>query len=387
MIDDLVDLETANQTNRFKFVLVNTDTNLFLNVNARYDPWPSGAGAKATNYNIAIKDPQVVGPLNYISSEDWDFPTNKFPNVGWLGRVHRGTPWQTVYLKSPTADPATWIRWTGNGRYFVNYGQLQTNIAPIFTTVPDAMLTHPTNDYYILDLFTTSFSDNSARGKMSVNQTSLAAWSALLSGAAMLTNIALPNGGYQLAPFIAQPAGVYDPYNTNTWPPLVLLVNGINRTRTNLFLNSRGVFDRLGDILKVPELTVKSPFLSTNSLSAQRNVINDAVMERLPQQILGLLQDDPAPRFVIYAFGQALKPADRSLVTSGPYFGLCTNYQVVAEAATRAVLRVDGIPKFQPPAPRLVKLQPLLIDTPPIVRPAMTNLNVVIEQFNVLPPE
>jgi len=32
-------------------------------------------------------------------SDDWMFPTNKFPNIGWLGRVHRGTPWQTVYIK------------------------------------------------------------------------------------------------------------------------------------------------------------------------------------------------------------------------------------------------------------------------------------------------
>ena len=37
-------------------------------------------------------------------SDDWDFPTNKFPNIGWLGRVHRGTPWQTIDMKSPVAN-------------------------------------------------------------------------------------------------------------------------------------------------------------------------------------------------------------------------------------------------------------------------------------------
>jgi hypothetical protein len=41
--------------------------------------------------NLSFKDPLVRG------SDDWDFPTNKFPGIGWLGRVHRGTPWQTVY--------------------------------------------------------------------------------------------------------------------------------------------------------------------------------------------------------------------------------------------------------------------------------------------------
>ena len=44
--------------------------------------------------NLAIKDPLVR------QSDDWDFPTYKLPTVGWLGRVHRGTPWQSVYLKS-----------------------------------------------------------------------------------------------------------------------------------------------------------------------------------------------------------------------------------------------------------------------------------------------
>src|SRR5581483_2816135 len=111
---------------------------------------------------------------------------------------------------------------------------------------------------------------------------------------------------------------------------------------------SRHVFNRLGDILKVPELSVKSPFLTTNVLAGQATTLSDAAYERLPQQIVGLLRNDPGPRFVIYAYGQALKPADRSLVTSGPYFGLCTNYQVTAEVATRTVVRIDGVPVRQP---------------------------------------
>ena len=44
--------------------------------------------------NLAFKDPLVR------VSDNWDFPANKFPTVGWLGRVHRGTPWQTIYLKA-----------------------------------------------------------------------------------------------------------------------------------------------------------------------------------------------------------------------------------------------------------------------------------------------
>ena len=45
-------------------------------------------------FNLAFKDPLMTRPDN------WDFPADKLPTVGWLGRVHRGTPWQTVYLKA-----------------------------------------------------------------------------------------------------------------------------------------------------------------------------------------------------------------------------------------------------------------------------------------------
>ena len=52
------------------------------------------------------------------------------------------------------------------------------------------------------------------------------------------------------------------------------------------------------------------------------------------------------PRVVVYSFGQSLKPAPNSLVTTpGRYFGLCTNYQVTGESATRTLLRFDGPPR------------------------------------------
>ena len=69
-------------------------------VNRRYEPWggnPTAASTSATKYDWRVKDP--VAKLSG-NSDAWDFPTNKFPNPGWVGRVHRGTPWQTVYLKA-----------------------------------------------------------------------------------------------------------------------------------------------------------------------------------------------------------------------------------------------------------------------------------------------
>ena len=101
--------------------------------------------------------------------------------------------------------------------------------------------------------------------------------------------------------------------------------------------------------------------MDANGLTLQqRTALNDEASERIPQQILGLLKCDHTPRFVVYSFGQTLKPADHTLVTSGPFARLCTNYQIVAEAATRAVLRVDGAP---------------------------TNSHIVIESYTVLPPD
>jgi hypothetical protein len=110
-------------------------------------------------------------------------------------------------------------------------------------------------------------------------------------------------------------------------------LNDVRRTNFN------GSFRRLGDILAVPELTVKSPWLVGNT-----NFMSDAAVERIPQQVLGLLHCEDNPRFVVYSYGQALKPAPQSIVTSGRFMGLVTNYQVTAETVTRAVVRVEGLP-------------------------------------------
>jgi len=90
--------------------------------------------------------------------------------------VHRGTPWQTVYLKATNVlnevEPFgsgfiligtnTWVQWTGNSQ--LTYGQYF-----------DAANTAPVRDRLLFDLFTTAFNDNATRGTLSVNQDHLAA--------------------------------------------------------------------------------------------------------------------------------------------------------------------------------------------------------------------
>jgi hypothetical protein len=340
--------------------------------NPNYPPNPNTPDDPntANAHNPAIKDPLM------INSDDWDFPTNKLPTVGWLGRVHRGTPWQTVYLKSSDVLDETsassganigintWAQWTGDTQL-------------TFSQYFDAENSAPAQDRLLFDLFSTAFDDNATRGQLSVNvgandpnnpQAGLAAWSAVFSGVIVPTNA---TGGYT----VIQPVGT-----TGTNSPLYQIVNGINQTRTN-FQNADGLtgtFEHSGDILAVPQLTDQSPFF--NGLD-RTNGINDAMYEWIPQQTMSLLRVADSPRYVIYSYGQALKPAPNGIVTSGGFFGMITNYQVVSETATRTVVRfnsqrIDNV--FQ------TNVFGSLIWTNV---PSVTNNNAVIESFNVLPPD
>ena len=321
-------------------------------LNQRYQPWGGNPSTGVGTNLLAVKDPMVT------CSDDWNFPTNKLPTVGWLGRVHRGTPWQTVFLKASDVlayqsyfnvygnnGPSLWVDWTGNVNPF------------------DVTNTAPKQDRLLFDLFTTGFNDNATRGTLSVNQPHLAAWSALFSGIMVLSNSAVNPPISQTASsmtnytaFPIPPAGPGT--NSGTWQ----LWNGISQTRA-IVSNYDGVvgtFEHVGDILVVPQLTERSPFLNWNNSVQQRSGISDEMYEWLPQQVMSLLREG-SPRYVIYCYGQALRPAPNSLVTGGTYFGMCTNYQVVAESAARAVVRVDGAGT---PAP-----------------------HVVVESYNPLPPD
>src|SRR4029079_672407 len=154
-------------------------------LNNAYRPWggsknvsASGTGGDKLAFSVGVKDPGIR------RSDDWDFPINEranqkqhlFATIGELGRVHRGTPWQTVYLKSiykivngtnavlNGLDPTAWRNWSGSAG------------------------TNPMFDWRLLDVFTTAANENATRGLLSVNQTNRAAWSAVLSGVVVPTN-------------------------------------------------------------------------------------------------------------------------------------------------------------------------------------------------------
>lgn len=327
MVTDLMDPrarpDDPYRTNAIRYIvpatLILTNSNLGT-INNRYRPWGGNPNQSydPLAYEPAVKDPGVE------SADDWNFPGHKFPNIGWIGRVHRGTPWQTVYLKSAIIDTNSWYLWAG------------------------AIGTHPTNDWKIIEAFTTAISDHAARGLLSVNQTNVAAWSAILSGVSVFTNT---------TPFYSKEANRKVSYEEifiqPNSPQLYTIIEGINRTRdylsgiTNEILKRtygfRSRFARLGEILATPELTLRSPYINTN------NLLTDEIVERIPQQILSLIKEDE-PRFTIYAFGQALKEAPNSVYMGpGPFYQLCTNYQVVSEFGLKAVVRLifdNNIPRL-----------------------------------------
>ncbi len=291
-------------------------------LNDRYRPWGGNPNKNANSdpnaYLRSVKDPLV------FKSDDWNFPQSKFPNIGWIGRVHRGTPWQTIYLKSEAPTPREWARQSLD------------------------LLTNPTNDWRLVDMLSASVDPQATLGRLSVNQSGLQAWSAVFGSLRVLSN-ALPND------VLNSVTNLGPRFNDQIFiqpgsPQLIALVDGINRTRAQ---TPTAVFRSLGEFLAVPELSAASPFLNLTPQQVQMG-INDLAYEWIPQHILPLIKVGE-PRFVIYAFGQSLQPAEKSIVTSGPAFGVCTNYQVTGEVATRTVLRMDGN-------------------------------HPVVEQYNVLPP-
>ena len=267
-------------------------------VNNFYVPWGGNPDKDITGYRESVNQVGIKDP-NVTTSDRWDFPTNwygrpfAYPTIGWLGKVHRGTPWQTVYLKSDAVSSEIWSRWSGRED------------------------SHPTNDWRLMDIFTAAVNKNAARGLLSVNQTNSAAWAAVLGGASALTD--------------TNTMVVIEP-QTDTFQKIV---EGINATRASL---PKRAFSYQGEVLSSPSLSVRSPYLPQTVSSG----INDAVMEWIPMQIMSLLREDK-PAYLVYAYGQALAPAPGAVVLApGQYRGMVTNYIVTAEYATKTVFRVEG---------------------------------------------
>ena len=263
MVGDLTDLTRTNlvlDNLPFPAPTVNLG-----HVNLRYEPWggnPTGGPYSTTAFDLTVKDPLM------LQSDWWDFPTNLLSNLSGLGRVHRGTPWQTLYLKSAGTDLSTWTAWTGNA-------QLVTNAGGPNGVTYDAFFTQPTNDWRIASLVVSLLRTNDPRSLASVNQPSTAAWCGLLDGLTELTNSAPLE---------------FDPVVISSNSPQAATVAAALDTARSSRPGQR--FRDVADILAVPELSVASPWLDPSGVAQLQSSMDDEASEAIPSQLLTLLRPD-----------------------------------------------------------------------------------------------
>jgi hypothetical protein len=240
-------------------------------LNANYQPWggsPAWQSVLASDpnaFNLAERDPLVS------SSDAWNFPAGQTLGAGWLGQIHRGTPWQTIYLKSRDIlnHPGglnTWMGWTAD-------------YDPV-----DAAAMSPTQDWHLASLLASMFNTNDFHTLFSVNNPDPNAWRALLNGRTAVTN--LSPGSLELWTI------------TSNSPQASVIANAIEAARA---ARPGSFFRDAGDILAVPELSVSSPFFN----SAPSNGISDGAYELIPEQLLPLIRTDSIGS-VLFANGQRI---------------------------------------------------------------------------------
>jgi len=272
-------------------------------LNARYQPWGRAsqpfAGIDQNGFNRAYKDPLVK------QSDNWNFPDGQPLRPDWIGRIHRGTPWQTIFLKATnilnltgsTSGLATWTNWTGNANRF------------------DATNTAPVRDWHIASLLAALLNTNNLASLFSVNNPDPNAWQGLLNGLTAYTNL----------------PGQFDAVliSSNS-TEASLIANAIQSKRS---LQPGQFFTDVGDILITPELTDKSPFLAGLNTT---NRINDEAYEIIPSQLLSRLRADsigsaaladgrPLVQFTGYDDHAYAIQASSDLLN---WAGICTNYPV-----------------------------------------------------------
>jgi len=220
-------------------------------LNQHFRPWGGNPLKIAetvppTSKRMEIKDPLVN------RSDAWNFPTNEYPSLDWIGKVHRGTPWQTLFLKATNVDLPTWTNWTG------------------ITDATEAQLTMPTNDWRVVSLIVSMLNTNNPHQLFSVNQPNPDAWRGVLDGLTVMTN----TGPSQFDTLVM----------SSNSPQAATIATALDSVRAS---QPDHYFRDVGDILATPELTIGSPWLNP-----AQSGITDEAYEKIPAQLLALLRSD-----------------------------------------------------------------------------------------------
>jgi hypothetical protein len=243
-------------------------------ISVRYSPWggnilTSGSFNSLPDpdiFNLAVKDPFIS------SSDSWNFPTNRFRHADWLGSVHRGTPWQTLYLKSADVNPLAWETWTGDANSYT------------------AQFTRPTNDWRLVRQLIPLLEKREPRRLFSVNNPDTNAWLRILGGMVVITN-SLP-----------EPQTLIMSRHS---PQAAVIADAIERTR---LAQAGHYFLHASDILETPELSAASPWLDL-SLTNQYggSGLTDQALELIPSQLLPLLREDSIGSITVCSNGVMLQ--------------------------------------------------------------------------------
>lgn len=241
-------------------------------VGGRYIPWGKTNQLVFAN-QLTCKDALAYG------SDSWNFPTNLFVVLAGLGQVHRGTPWQTVFLKSAniltntvtsgnsisTNGPNLWAQWTGD-----------------YNTV-DAALMAPVRDWRLAGVLMSLLNSNNPAQLFSVNNSNPADWQNILSGVNAYSNSAL-------VVFSTTPLQFNTNIISSNSPQAFTIANAITQARAG------ANFYSIGDILAVPALSQNSPFLNLGGTGFGQQQMNygiaDWEYEAIPAQLLPLLRPD-----------------------------------------------------------------------------------------------
>jgi len=243
----------------------------------RYQAWLCSGQMKTLAYTVvaantyACRDPLVYSP------DYWNFPSNLVADLTGLGQVHRGTPWQTIYLKdadltktysSTTSGTNSWMAWSGD------------------LDVNDAMLMAPVNDWHLAGLILSLLNSNDPTQLLSVNDSNPADWQAAMDGTVAYSNslpVVTSSSPLQFDTYIV----------SSNSPQAFAMANAILQLRTN---SAKPWFYSVGDILSASALSGQSPFLNPGSSAygqQQSNyAIPDAVYEAIPAQLLLKLRPD-----------------------------------------------------------------------------------------------
>jgi len=284
-------------------------------LNRRYSPWGGNPeidpALQTFAVDITLKDPGVY------EVDRWQFPQGVPLNLSTIGQIHRGTPWQTIYLKSAVAQPFNWALWYGD------------------------TAGHPTNDWQLVDILAPLLRANSPQQLLSVNSRNTDDWVQIFTGALVATN----DTNCAFSEVLAE-------QNLGAVAAVIL---GIEQTRSN---SDHGYFDGLGSILATPELSVASPWFNRFDPYCLDYYLTDAAVEALPAQLLPKLRPDP----VAYV--------SRNSDTIGVRFQLMAGHRY-------AILRSDDLTTWMAVSTNLATESSFTISTDPAAQHAFYKLRLV----------